>query len=254
MKTLDTSKEAEQGPDAVHSPTAQAIWNTGFCAWLGCVLGFVLLLVFSTAAHADEAAFDLDHGLYADAWMTSCNGSFAQGTVTKIGDAEVTSLHNLGVCNDESGARFPDDDLVILKLGDPGTCQNAVAGEGVWVIGHPELEIEVYTTGGWGFLALQEISRGTVTIPSAPQRWHWLDGRTTRRNVGKASTDRTRRGYSGGPLISVLDGRIVGMHRSGHDGAIEGEARPSYFLPVEEICAHLRAELAKRETALEDAS
>lgn len=254
MKILDTSKEVEQGPDAVHSPRLQAIWNAAHCALLGFILGLVLYQIFSFAAHATETGFDLDHGLYADAWMTSCNGTFAQGTVTKIGDAEVTSLHILEVCNDESVARFPNDDLAILKLGDPGTCRNAVAGEGVWVIGHPTTEIENYTSGGWGFLALKEISRGTVTIPSAPQRWHWLDGRTTRRNVGKASTEATRRGYSGGPLISVLDGRIIGMHRSGHGGAIEGEARPSYFLPVEEICAHIRAELAKRETALEDAS
>lgn len=164
------------------------------------------------------------------------------GSEVRLGDAVVSVTHVVVGCNsDNYRAIYQNEntDIAIVQLGDPGECRNATIGEPVRYVGYPA----TYTDGGWrvspnGAVDL-EVDYGVVaeedfsTYVLAPSGTRYIE----MRGLTKASSTKVRGGYSGGAVLSEVDGRVVGLI-----SASSSDRSTTLFAPIEDVCDIIRQE------------
>lgn len=163
--------------------------------------------------------------------MGACEaGGFTTvATIAKIGDAYVTAKHfaNSSECRTAGlpvDLHDPIDDISVIQAGDPGLCRDAVVGESVVYLGYPG-SLKDGTIPPLSGIVL-EYDTGLVAEKDADIP---MPG-TLLRKVDIATSRWVRPGYSGGPVVSARDGRIVGIingiSQEGH----------TYFTPISRVC------------------
>lgn len=171
--------------------------------------------------------------------------SYSVGSKVRLGDAVVTAEHVVKGCAStdtpiEAVWSSQQRDFSILEVGDPGVCRNALEGEELLYAGYPGLD-------GRGRLRVRkdlsidmEVDTGTY-VEKSPNIWitDVSRGGLAKLLVGTylGSHNFVRGGYSGGAVLSSVDGRPVGIISSGNT---EGDV---LFVPIEDICQqinHLR--------------
>jgi hypothetical protein len=192
-----------------------------------------------TTAHARAAAEDA-------AARVRCTpfSELTTGTSTAIGEAVVTARHVVEACSGQIGAAYSSgeySDFSILTVGDPGICIDATPGEPLIFAGFPATR----RIGGDRLDAVNQVLElDTGTTVSRDINVASLGGRpiVLRRIEGltSAATKYVRGGYSGGPVVSAVDGRVVGItNAAATDGSF------AYFTPVTLICDQIRKEQAR---------
>ena len=147
-------------------------------------------------------------------------GKISKGTITQLGEASVTVAHwvDTEICAHDYaiGTISSEADIAVLSTGDVGACRNVEPGEGLIYEGFPagpdaasieRDEGEIVATG-FSF----EVRPG-----------HMVNGL----DVGTSSIVRV--GYSGGPVYSAKDGRIVGI-------IVGQNGKHTAFTPIETVC------------------
>jgi hypothetical protein len=165
------------------------------------------------------------------------------GTSTAIGDAVVTAKHVISACKGLIGSEYSSGDYVdfsILTVGDPGICIDATLGEAVIFAGFPATRTngnnyasaDVVMEFDTGIVVDRDIN--VVSIGGLPPVLRRIKGLTA------ATTTHVRGGYSGGPVVSAVDGRVVGItNAAATDGSF------AYFTPITLICDQIRKEQAR---------
>lgn len=150
-------------------------------------------------------------------------------TATRIGDAVVTAKHwaranNCLKAELPQVLSDPSDDITVLSVGEPGICKDAVDGESIVYLGYPG------TSKAGLPLNLEELALETdVGLVKAKAVDATADGEPLL-DVDAGSSRWVRPGYSGGPVVSARDGRIVGIIN-----AINGEGM-TFFTPISRVC------------------
>lgn len=209
-------------------------------------VAFGAALLWSCAATSNPSAATSYAAARAASSRVLCDSSseVTIGTATRVGDAVVTAKHVIEACR---GRLIPvyqsaaQTDFAILTLGQPGVCRDAEPGEGVVFAGYPGTR----RIGGERLDAANRrletdtgvVDRKDVTVAS-------LGGSpiSLRRIVGLTASTSTavRGGYSGGPVVSAVDGRVVGI-----TNAAATDSTLAYFTPITLICDQIRKELAR---------
>jgi hypothetical protein len=161
----------------------------------------------------------------------------ASATITKIGDAEVTATHWAG--DPACYGKVPHvrisktDDVTILRGGKHPPCVNARLGEPLVFLGFPG-------TDPWG----NQLQVGQMRLEadagrlSGHNKTAWLRNDLGQplvlRHEDTALAHLVRPGYSGGPALSALDGRVVGIIHAVQP--VVGGLRVT-ITPIERICA-----------------
>jgi hypothetical protein len=169
------------------------------------------------------------------------SGRRSVASASRVGDAVVTAKHVVAACGgllDHVWSSAEGHDVAVLSYGDPGPCIDAAPGEPLVFLGYPgtdvfgaairaeedlvmESDVGLAENVGLNVMAL------SATFPYA----HLIRG------MSGAQTNRVRPGYSGGPVFSAKDGRIVGItNASTTDGAT------AYFTPISTVCKMIRKE------------
>ena len=175
----------------------------------------------------------------AEPILADCGDHYRQGTITQIGAAKVTAWHVLLDCKTKPRAAYPGNDLAVLELGDPGVCRNAAIGEAVIFVGYPAGEWRDDDDGMQTLFPIMEIDRGQVVVATRDVRSFINETDWVSKESGVANAVKVRSGYSGGPVYSAEDGRVVGMTQAIRADAKDGHPRLMTFLPVESICTRL---------------
>jgi hypothetical protein len=151
------------------------------------------------------------HG-QAEYMKCSTRNKTYEGTKTKIGEAWVTAGHLGAACGFEKSGNL---DLSVISRGETGSCTDGAEGENVYLVGFPTPE--------------GDVQRGVIL--SSKQE---IDGQSFSVAAAKGVTF----GYSGGPAISVNDGRVVGMIISVGKKSDNG-FKPVVILPISTICENI---------------
>lgn len=166
------------------------------------------------------------------------------GTSTKVGDAVVTAKHVVTACRGRLPAVMQSGDFAdyaILKAGSPGVCKDAEVGEAVLFAGYPATNAVTRKPLKEAFNRL-EMDAGVVTRKDV--KVVSLDSQLLTVKVVEGLTETTantlRGGYSGGPVVSAVDGRVVGV-----TNAAATDSTLAYFTPITLICDQIRKELAR---------
>ena len=183
-------------------------------------LAFNLILAQPSPAYQ----LDIDCVIYSETSKTIGNGS-----AVALGDSRFTAFHVVQNCvGQPEGEAYPEIDLYVMQRGDAGQCRNAADFEPVIYLGYPvmtdgRVTNELETDSG------QVLRQGrTLGIwNSKTQATELREGMTI------ATVNRVRGGYSGGPVVSALDGRVVGM-------VIATDGTNAVIVPIEAICEKLR--------------
>lgn len=167
-----------------------------------------------------------------------------KGTSTAIGEAVVTARHVVEACSGMLGAEYSSGeyrDFAILTVGDPGICVDATPGEPLIFAGYPATR----RIGGGRLDAVNQVLEfdtgkvldrdiNVVSMGGRPLVLRRIAGLTS------ATTTHVRGGYSGGPVVSAVDGRVVGItNAAATDGSF------AYFTPITLICDQIRKEQAR---------
>ncbi len=203
--------------------------------------------------------------------ITNAEGnSGATGFVVKGKSGEKYILTNGHVCAlqnngplfaEQSGEKFPIEvykkyawnDLCAIKAHRPlglavSIASGVLAGEQVWVVGHPLLEPYSVTTGeisGTVFIRIvvaqntkiEDCSGPTYTLIDTSQSlYHFfgIDSVCLRTLEANASTAPTLPGNSGSPVINLW-GNVVAVEFAGNESGVR-----SYFVPLEDVKNFLR--------------
>ncbi len=163
------------------------------------------------------------------------DGGLTIATVTIIDDLRITAKHAL--CSSER----PDfvgpegSDLAIIKSGPaPASCKDAAPGEPVVYAGYPGT-----TQDGkmYGYVARSpELDTGIALLSGVDVTSCGEPGQpcVAVRGLAVGVSTYIRPGYSGGPVLSAKDGRLVGIV-----SAVDDTGAATYFIPVSEICSAL---------------
>jgi hypothetical protein len=199
----------------------------------------------SCGAAALSETVDAHGAAAASAERVRCTpfAELTTGTSTAIGEAVVTARHVVEACRGLIGAAYSSgeySDFSILTVGDPGICVDASPGEPLVIAGFPATR-----TNGSNYASADvvlEFDTGTVverdvnvvSVGGSPPALRRIEGLT------QVATTRVRGGYSGGPVVSAVDGRVVGITNA---AALDGSF--TYFTPVTLICDQIRKEQAR---------
>lgn len=165
----------------------------------------------------------------------------AIGTTTVIGTAHVTAKHVVTGCEGTLPSVWSSPeghDIAIVKYGDPGVCKDAEIGELLVFSGWPgsKLDGEPISNNRDFYLEVDTgVAResGMNVRVGKPDFPYYED----LKNVYRADTSRIRGGYSGGPVRSLRDGRIVGiLNASSSDRTL------AFFTPISTVCKMIRKE------------
>lgn len=167
------------------------------------------------------------------------SGSRSFGTLTVVGETELTAKHVATLCPALQIDYISDltSDYAIVRAAPLPSCKDAEVGEEVIYEGYPGT-----TPGGYGYLQGQpfpkESDAGTVKRVGIPILafsssrtsfgWNTVDG------ITEATMTRVRPGYSGGAVMSAKDGRLVGIIN-----AVNRRDNLAYFTPVSTICSKI---------------
>jgi hypothetical protein len=170
---------------------------------------------------------------------TRSRGSAA--TATKVGSAIVTAKHVVAACGgnlDYAWSSDDGDDIAIIQYGDPGECIDAYPGEHLVFLGYPGTDVYGLSIKEDEDLILEsdvgitENSNISVSATSSTFPYvNYIKGLTV------AQATRVRPGYSGGPVMSAEDGRIVGIAN-----AADRDGSAMYFTPISTVCKMIRKE------------
>jgi hypothetical protein len=184
---------------------------------------------------------------HSDLLQVACGNIQSQGGQIILGASRVTAWHLLDHCETVPRAHYPQSDLAVLTLGDPGECRNAQLGEAVHFVGYPDLIAR--GDGLWDFNTRAEFDQGFIIREGVTVEWMNNGDPFPQYNVSIATATQVRPGYSGGPVLAQSDDRVVGMVQA--VGTVDGNVQVS-FMPVEDICQRLN-ELIAAEQSLEKA-
>lgn len=159
-------------------------------------------------------------------------GRTSQASATRVGEALVTAYHWAGgeVCSKviKGASHFPKHDISILQAGNPGECRDAKPGEPLTYIGYPGTRYGVVLMDEDVVL---EGDTGVLYIPDTNTRMQGASGPPTMlQHISVGSSSRVRGGYSGGAVLSGIDGRVVGII----NGVWVGQA--TVFTPISTVC------------------
>lgn len=197
---------------------------------------FVVGLAFFSTSCATPATkyveIDSDIALYG---ACEADGTYSHATVTRLGSAYVTANHwaDHPACRAaklEVARKFPVEDIAILQPGSPGECRDAEIGESVVFVGWPTRP----AVAGFPEEAALETDTGLVLAHDFPVA---MSNGIVLFNTSTASSNKVRFGYSGGPVVSARDGRIVGIINA--VGTRETGETYTAFTPVSRVCALL---------------
>lgn len=157
----------------------------------------------------------------------SCSGSKStvEGAQTRIGGAWVTAAHLAGHCD---GAVLHEDiDLAVISFGDMPKTAPAEVGQNGYMVGYPN--------GPAG-----EADRGVLVLKDQTIKLKDRRGRTVaRKGLDIYMARSVREGFSGGPVLSVETGEVIGMILS--VGAVREDGfRPVMVLPATTIVAAIQ--------------
>lgn len=152
-------------------------------------------------------------------------------TITKVGDAKITAAHVLEGCLKAPEAVFFEDlDLAIINPAKINSCRSALIGEPLTFHGYPGTMRDRKTLRNSVVLETQEgfvisLDSGTFLALNARGTLDALSGHV------RAATSTMRGGYSGGAVLSAVNGDFLGIIST---SAAEG-AQAS-FIPASTIC------------------
>lgn len=159
---------------------------------------------------------------------------------TEVGGATVTAYHWAGnkTCKtafpDNPGMRhFPAYDITVLK---PGAlpkegCRDASQGEPVAYLGYPGTDQE---TGDWLNPLRRPLETDSGVVLATGLSVPVTDGKGGNvrllQGISVGTSSKVRQGYSGGPVVSLNDGRIVGIINA------VGAGNMPFYTPISTIC------------------
>lgn len=156
-------------------------------------------------------------------------------TVTKVGDLEITAKHALCPSSRPYYKGPEGSDIAVLQAGPkPASCADAKPGEPVTYAGFPGTRKDGTL---YGYVArAPEVDQGFAVLPSVGFSACSADGTycETFSDTAVGSSAWVRPGYSGGPVISQVDGRLVGII-----SAVTDDGSATYFIPISQICKAL---------------
>lgn len=160
------------------------------------------------------------------------DGSVSAATITRVGDVQITAKHAIciGMEIDYFGPK--GSDLVIIQSGSmPSSCSDAEPGEPVLYVGFPgtNRDGEPYDIQPRDperdVGSVKKLDHPLIACAADLSYCVAVDGVT----IG--SSRRVRPGYSGGAVVSRVDGRLVGMIV-----AVASDGSVTYFTPISQIC------------------
>lgn len=158
------------------------------------------------------------------------------GTVSNVGNARVTAAHVVGLCDPNPWDRVSKElDLAVLTDGDPGECRNAELGEPLIYAGYPGT-----SRSGFPFETIMDlrVEQDTGTLLIEAEDVPIIDVRSKSivimKGMSRGSSTKTRGGYSGGTVMSAVDGRTVGIIV-----ASGGKGKATWFRPIETVCEYI---------------
>ena len=156
----------------------------------------------------------------ADSNRLRCIGG--EGMKTPIGEAVVTAGHLSELCGvgQSLSKRL---DVSVIKRGDPGACRDAALGE------------NVYISGPRGDVVRGLVLRQNQTIKANAA----AGGKVKRTGVDLVLAPKVKAGWSGGPVVSVNDHRVVGMVLVASRNPVKDNLYAVYVRPIESICEKL---------------
>jgi hypothetical protein len=203
---------------------------------------FIFILAFAFAGLA--TASTADTSLAGRILCVFDSGGHAVGTAAKIGDAVVTAKHVVIGCKGKIEPAWssskPTNDISIITYGDPGVCKDAQVGDRLVYLGFPGRgengsvrhgPVQLIQEKDFGKVVELDVS--IIAASHSKPYIRTLEGMT------RAVHTRVRPGYSGGPVFSAKDGRIVGIVNAIANG--DGE-HSAYFTPISKVCAMIRKE------------
>lgn len=180
--------------------------------------------------------------LEADTTLLECatGRSRSVGTLTVVGDAEITARHVAVLCPALSVEYLPpaSQDYAIVRAAPLPSCRDAEVGERVIYQGFPATGPSVVLRKR-GEPPPQETDKGVVKAVNVPVIAFGASVRGLEiqmvTGTTRATMTRVRPGYSGGAVMSAKDGRFVGIISS-----VNPSENLAYFTPVSTICSKIK--------------